>query len=612
MNISNQLSGIFATIAEQNELLTNGKAENIKVSPERVLVPPTGISHDGRAEKRNTGTAGAYAAVATQEDLDIEENNTEENVPVLRVPTKNVEKQSMYNIYNSLRSLMLNEDSKAVDKFQHSLELFSSSMEALNKRVKEMLDELSGQIDEAMAELDGAASELDNLTGQANTLKDKITNLQAKLDQLKEQGVPESAEEYQAVSAAIKDAEDGLLSLGTQLSAARQRVSQLSDKVLALQNKFNTELDAALAGHNNTAAAFLDMKHIQAKNEDQLSVGKRLIYLINKCQAFMAKDVSDRAEAERQAMELRSERMHAQQAARVKENEEQIRKAEESSKIKNCISKIIGFVVSAVSIALTVVSGGLASPLAAIVLGITLADMAATAITGQSFLAKALSPLMNHVIMPLMQAMGKIVDFLLEKTGLGKLLEKISPELYQTIKTGLTLAATIATVIAAAILLKSAATQIGKMIEPFTKAASEQISKMISQVANKIPEFMKNAGKSFKDLNSKLTVKNHDSLIRYTTTGNEALGFSGVTLKAVSDVQQGLANQRYEKFNAENDIYLFNNEVVEKIQDDMREAMKKIQEFMATLSQMATEIVHNEMNASNAIINNLKNMTKAG
>lgn len=102
-----------------------------------------------------------------------------------------------------------------------------------------------------------------------------------------------------------------------------------------------------------------------------------------------------------------------------------------------------------------------------------------------------MSPLMEHVFMPLMEMIGKVVDAILEYTPLGNLLKEIDKaagtDLSSMIKAIATAAIAVATIIALAYVAKSAAKFLfEKMSQTFINSIMQVAKQAITQVIKKI------------------------------------------------------------------------------------------------------------------------------
>lgn len=94
-----------------------------------------------------------------------------------------------------------------------------------------------------------------------------------------------------------------------------------------------------------------------------------------------------------------------------------MRKAEELNRTMGCIGKILGAVLTVISVVAAAFTGGASLALAAIGVALMVADEVVKATTGVSFMEEALKPLMDKVLKPLMDLLGKAITKALESMG---------------------------------------------------------------------------------------------------------------------------------------------------------------------------------------------------
>ncbi len=178
---------------------------------------------------------------------------------------------------------------------------------------------------------------------------------------------------------------------------------------------------------------------------------------------------------------------------------EQQRKAEEASKATGCLGKIIGGIATAVG-AVGMVFGGAGAGLMAVGIGLMVLDPIMEAITGKSLTGMVLDPVMEHVFMPLMDLMSKLLDKIIDYTPIGLLLKELDKltglDITDMVKALAAAAATVAVFIAVAYVAKSAAkTMIDKMPKILTEALNKAVKDTVEQVSKAVPDMVKNGSK---------------------------------------------------------------------------------------------------------------------
>lgn len=571
-NAQNTLTAIFQSNEGQR---TGGTGKPL----ERLLTPPTKA---GKEQSANlSSTTETLASVMTSEDQAAEDFALG-NMPKLSEPAKKTGSNKFNEILAKIMALMIKDEKDQVENFTKNMELFASMREEFTKKMREALDALNAQIGDAMSELEGANDALQGLVGQASSLQQKMESLRAALQKMKDDGVSPDSPEYQSLAGELSAAEQDFVALENKLVNAKQIVIELNNKVLALQEKFSGKIDEATSTDNRFRTAMMNQNAMAEKVQDQGRITNRIIYLLTKIQADGAKDALERAEQLKAHQEFRTERMLAQQAEKVKKQEEEIHKAQQAAKVSNCISKIIGWVVTAVSVALTPFTGGASLALTALSVALMASDEIVKATTGKSFMAEALSPLMNNVIMPLIQAIGKVFDFMMEVSGLAGLLKSISPTLYDAVKMGHTIMTTIAVVVAAAFLAKNAAQYVGKMLKPLMKPVMKMMEK----------------------LSKKVHVAGYEKFARSAAVAVMAAQTAGVGVNAYGQINLANADLKYTQFQNQNMKFEADTKLLSDMEAALQESLNKLQEFMLQLMEKIKSIMSHEHQINTSLVNN--------
>lgn len=586
------------------ELIKTPDMENDKAESIRIYSPP--IRPNENKKNVNSSIAAMQAMVLTEEDKIFAESMLDDGVELPK-PTKKLDKSNIYSIFNNMKDILLRQGGDFLSSMQRSLETFAASYQAFNKKLGEKLDALAEQLTSVMDELEVAGKNLDDLHSQAETLKETLGSLNDDKQKLKDAGVAKDDARYQAINRKINDTEDRLLKLGTDLDAAKVSYDALTEKATSLQSKFNSEMAQAL--NNPRFSKLLDMDKMQQRGDEQLKASHRLIYLLNESIKNRTEEAIKRAEAERERALINTQLMGEQRTKQAEKSEREYEKAQEAAKKSDCISKILNYIIAAVSIVLTVASGGLASPVTAALLALTVADLAVTAATGQSFMAKALEPLMNHVFMPLFNMISEAMDFLFEHGPLGKLLKAVLPEnIFKTLKEVMKVVNTIAAIIAAGYLMKSAGaliknTKIGQAI---VNATMKQATKMMEMIAKNIPELLKKmagkAGSVIANAGNKLTLQNHQNILKAGQLANAGLGVGNVVQSSVSKIN--VAEARVDAVKSQNDLAeLWKlREQQDEMTEQLQASLESLQKFIANLNEMLAKIINDNMLAGKKIL----------
>ena len=158
------------------------------------------------------------------------------------------------------------------------------------------------------------------------------------------------------------------------------------------------------------------------------------------------------------------------------EYQEETRKAEVLNRTMGCVGKVVGALLTVASVVAAAFTGGAALGLAAASLALILTDGIVKAATGISFIQEALNPVIQHVLKPLMDIIGKAVAEILKGFGV----DKTSAEMVGNILGAILAAVTSVVVIAGvAILGKGAVSKLGHVLK---KMMDEAVKKLLPDV----------------------------------------------------------------------------------------------------------------------------------
>ncbi|MCD4498794.1 type III secretion system translocon subunit SctE [Chromobacterium vaccinii] len=192
----------------------------------------------------------------------------------------------------------------------------------------------------------------------------------------------------------------------------------------------------------------------------------------------------------------------AMQESRQKEMEkksEDFQKEEKKSEALGCLGKILGFILAAVSVVGAIFTGGASLALAAVGLGLMVADEVGKAITGKSFMEAAMKPLMDAILKPLMEALSKMISKMLESFGVSKDTAEMVGHIVGGIIAAIAMVAVMALV---ATVGKSIASKMGDVI-----------GKLITdEMKNLVPQVLKNLSSGISKGFSRVMQKGKDFL----------------------------------------------------------------------------------------------------
>lgn len=223
--------------------------------------------------------------------------------------------------------------------------------------------------------------------------------------------------------------------------------------------------------------------------KSQLNAAATMVLLMTRFAELMGQSAENKLEAEQEL--FRSMQAARQEFMEKKSDEylEQVRQAEAASKTMGCIGKILGAVLTVVSVVGAAFTGGASLALAAVGVALMAADMLVKELTGVSFMEEAMKPLMDNILNPLIQAIGKGIAELLKKAGVDDASAQMAGMILGAI---IAAVAMVAVLVVVAVVGKSAAAKVaeamGKVLGKVASKIAPQVAKMASRAASKISE----------------------------------------------------------------------------------------------------------------------------
>jgi len=252
---------------------------------------------------------------------------------------------------------------------------------------------------------------------------------------------------------------------------------------------------------------------------------------------------------------------------KAEEQAEAIRKAEHLNKVMGCVGKILGGLLTAVSILGAVFTGGASLALAAVGIALMVADPIVKSITGESITDRVMAPIMEHVIQPMIKFFAEGVQSFLKATGLDK---KLGKDVSDIIATVVATIVTVVTIIVASLLAKSAGSAMLKKIMPALEKA------VAAFIKNTVPNVVKNSGRlvsgaaktSIKRLGKNLGLaQNPASMARLKLTARVAeLGTAAAktSVDSAHNIISGIATKEIAEDDAEITIAMADTKAISK------------------------------------------------
>lgn len=518
-----------------------------------------------------------------------------------------------------------------------------ASYSAASDKLDESLKKLIDQAESAKKEAAEAQDKLKDLEGKcpalqdkAQALQDKAKGLQATLNKLQEQIKQKEAElqsldndspEYAVELAFLNKLKEAALPVEKELSDANKAVLS-AEKAVGEQQKAVDTQKAVVDGKVKEAATILKSATEELKKQSdfaaqnsgigntdkakkQLTEAARLSELIGFFMQLINKNSETELESQKSVFEALQKSVQKDMENKAKEIEEKERKAEELQKTMGCIGKVIGAIITVVSVVGAVFTGGASLALAGIGLALMAGDLIAEAATGQSLTDRVMAPFMEHVFLPMMREMEKVISEVLTHTGLGELLDKIGEligaDLTSIVKTTAAALVTIAIIVAVAFVVKSGVKTIAEKL--LGSVVGEAIKNIMPKVATDV---VKKVGQSvtrnISKVAAKAGLKNKATAARALQANKYAQWFSYANQGAQVTSNVFVADFRKEatKMVAAFKLSQADLESIKKVLESVMSAFETSQNTYQDLAKLISDAAHKEATTGKQVLKNMR------
>jgi invasin B len=305
--------------------------------------------------------------------------------------------------FNAMMAGAGNAYGQLAEQLEQQGEAWANANDAL-KDAQQQADALSQDVDKAQSALDDAQKKLSALEAEAAKQDPVSESLQKQIDTAKAVVTGAQANLTQAKTASHNFVEKTLNPATKTEQNARAALDATQAQSKALINTLSPQQQSAVEQHRKQA-------------DEQ---AKTLTFLMALMSQLIDKSSSEDLKATAELKQKLAEASAKDAEKKAKEYEEEVRKAEEMQKTMGCIGKILGWLITAVSFVAAAFTGGASLALAAVGLALAIGDEISQAVTGHSFMADAMQPLMDAIVKPLMELMGKMFSAILEGLGVDK------------------------------------------------------------------------------------------------------------------------------------------------------------------------------------------------
>lgn len=504
---------------------------------------------------------------------------------VPRVPVKGGDPEAEDTFTLLMASLIALLGEVKTDALKNRMQMLKAAADASATGNREMSDKYLA----AVAALEVALASAGSATANLAAAKARLASAQEQLQQAQAQldtAPPDSPEYARALIARdmaqikVTGAQQGVTNAEAASLAAIDGVTQATKNAEVLGKQIEENIVKPDTG------VIDGMKR-------QLNAAATQVELMMKLAELMGKSAETKLESE---LELSRTMQAARQEYLEKESEkylEQVRKAEAASKTMGCIGKILGAVLTVVSIAGAAFTGGASLVLAGVGIALMGADMIGKAITGVSFMEKATQPLMDKVLGPMIQAIGKSIGDVLKKMGVDAQTAEMAGNILGAIIGAMAMIAVMVVVVA-----------VGKGAG--ARVASSSLGKMLGKMAGKMaPDLLKQTARSMgKGVTNGLTKlrtnvglkSDANSMAMYSNragAGVAAIEAGGVTAESAMGVKSGMHQKEAAKHLADAQLTMAISESLKAFIDELVQKFGEITQSVDKFRKNALAIQDN-------------------
>ncbi|EKD5486120.1 TPA: type III secretion system needle tip complex protein [Salmonella enterica] len=347
------------------------------------------------------------------------------------------------------------------------------SQKAMGLQVSKEFQAALGEAEKATDIYEESIKKMDTAKSVYDTAAKKLTQAQNKLQSM-DPSDPGYAKAEAAEGQARKEAKDAKTAFDKAKKAADLAGTDAKTKT--------EQADNILTKFQGTSNVVASQTEVAKGEKDNLSNVARLTMLMAMFIEIVGKNNEEGLLNDLALFNALQEGRQAEMEKKSAEFQEETRKAEETNRIMGCIGKVLGALLTIVSVVAAVFTGGASLALAAVGLAVMVADEIVKAATGVSFIQQALNPIMEHVLKPLMELIGKAITKALEGLGVDKKTAEMAGSIVGAIVAAI---AMVAVIVVVAVVGKGAAAKLGNAL---SKMMGETIKKLVPNVLKQLAQ----------------------------------------------------------------------------------------------------------------------------
>lgn len=307
----------------------------------------------------------------------------------------------------------------------------------------------------------------------------------------------------------------------------------------------------------------------------QLNAAATMVLLMTSFAELMGESAENKIDSDQELFRTMQTARQAYMEQKSEEYLEEVRKSEAASKTMGCIGKVLGAILTVVSVVGAAFTGGASLALAAVGIALMMADMLVKEITGVSFMEQAMKPLMDNVLGPMIKAIGKGITDMLTKMGVDEKSAQMAGMIMGAIVGALAMVAVLAVV---AVVGKSAAGRVaGAMANMFGKMVSKMAPQMLKQAARAVSKgFTNTMTKARGGLglqSDAASLGKYSARLGGTVAGVEA---GGVSAQSAMGIKSGIHQRNAAEKMAEVKLAMIISEVLKQYMSEMVQVFDKV------------------------------------
>ncbi|QJU42314.1 type III secretion system translocon subunit SctE [Serratia marcescens] len=480
---------------------------NLSVKRHTMISPEDGQKTFIQANKyQQNGNCALRAVNVADIDGKLESDVDFDNALLLEAPVlpkgKMTRDASMLLLLCSMIEL---QGEQALQKLTDNLAAMQSMLDSNRKKAEKLSEEANNAIkanEAAIGEFKDAVNDLKDAQNSLQEKKKELTQAKEKLKQLQnscgENGTPEYCAKLAAAEQKVLSAQSQYDAAGLDVSKAEEVSLQKQQVAMITQQEANKALTALKASVDAPGYAAV-RGGMKQKTEEHLNNTAILSLTLAKFIQSVGDNSIKKLEDDLEITNAMQEANKKDMLKKAEEYEEQQRKAEDTNKMTGCLGKIIGGIATAVGV-IGMAFGGAGAGLMAVGIGLMVLDPIVEAIAGKSLTEMVISPVMEHIFMPLMDLMSKLIDKLIDFSPIGLLLKELDKltgiDITDMVKALAAAAATVAVFVAVAYVAKSAAkTLLDNIPKIVTQAINKAVKDALEHVSKAIPNMVKKGGR---------------------------------------------------------------------------------------------------------------------